>query len=163
MESQCSFSSRGVEWWWWGAKRTSLASKFSIFWRGWMTELGVPMSFVLVIKGSSQLAEKHVALARIGLSATTWCLFLSWRKRKWRKSQRIMGNSSHVTHCFDSNLTHHYTNEVSWVCWVLSAPLSGCQSWPDVRYCRKRNWLCSQNLTRKVTCMKHIYASSAWV
>jgi len=42
MESKCSFSRRGVEWWW-GAKRTSLAAKFRIFWRGWMTELGVPM------------------------------------------------------------------------------------------------------------------------
>ena len=28
------------EWWWRGAKRTSLAAKFWIFWRGWMTELG---------------------------------------------------------------------------------------------------------------------------
>ena len=43
MGSQCSFSRRGVEWWWWGAKRTSLAAKFWIFRRGWMTELGVPM------------------------------------------------------------------------------------------------------------------------
>ena len=34
MGSQCSFSRRGVEWWWQGAKRTSLAAKFCIFWRG---------------------------------------------------------------------------------------------------------------------------------
>ncbi len=37
MGSQCSFSRRGVEWWWRGAKRISLAAKFWIFWRGWMT------------------------------------------------------------------------------------------------------------------------------
>ena len=43
MGSQCSFSRRGVEWWWWGAKRTSLAAKFSIIWGGWMTELVVPI------------------------------------------------------------------------------------------------------------------------
>ena len=43
MGSQCIFSRRGVEWWVRGAKRTSLAAKFRIFWRGWMTELGVPM------------------------------------------------------------------------------------------------------------------------
>ena len=43
MGSQRSFSFRGVEWWWRDAKRTSLAAKFWIFWRGWMTELGVPM------------------------------------------------------------------------------------------------------------------------
>ena len=94
MGSQCIFTSRSVDWWWWGAKRTSLAAKFWIFCRGWMTELGVPMSFVLVIKGSSQLAEKCVALARIGHSATTWYSFLSWWKQKWRKYQKIMGNSS---------------------------------------------------------------------
>ena len=41
------------------------------------------------------MAEKCVALARIGHSATTWCLFLSRRKR--RKYWRIMGNSSYVT------------------------------------------------------------------
>ena len=77
-------------------------------------------------KGISQVAEKCVALVRIGHSATTWCSFLSWRKRKQRKYQRIMGNSSHVTRCFDFNLTHHYTSEINQVCWVLSAPLSGC-------------------------------------
>ena len=43
MGSQCSFSRRDVEWWWQGAKRTSLAAKFWIFYRGWMTELCVPM------------------------------------------------------------------------------------------------------------------------
>ena len=36
MGSQCSFSRRGVAWWWRGAKRTSLAAKFWIFWRGWI-------------------------------------------------------------------------------------------------------------------------------
>ena len=36
MGSQCSFSRRGVECLWRGAKRTSLAAKFGIFWRGWM-------------------------------------------------------------------------------------------------------------------------------
>ena len=41
MGSQCSFSGSGVKWLWWGAKRTSLAAKFKVFWRGWMTELGV--------------------------------------------------------------------------------------------------------------------------
>ena len=30
----------GVWWWWRSAKRTGLAAKFWIFWRGWMTELG---------------------------------------------------------------------------------------------------------------------------
>ena len=29
-----------------------------------------------------------------------------------------MGNSSHVTRCFDLNLTHHYTSEVNQVCWA---------------------------------------------
>ena len=44
MGSQRSFSRTGVEWWWRGVKRTSLAAKFWIFWRGWMTELGVTKS-----------------------------------------------------------------------------------------------------------------------
>ena len=42
MGSQCSFSRRGVEWWRRGAKRTGFAAKLCIFWRGCMTELGVP-------------------------------------------------------------------------------------------------------------------------
>ena len=46
MGSQCSFSRRGVECWWRGAKRTSLAAKFWIFWRSSMTELGVPMRII---------------------------------------------------------------------------------------------------------------------
>ena len=82
-------------------------------------------NFVLALKGSSQVAEKCVALARIGHSATTRCSFLSWQKRKRRKYWRIMGNSSHVTRCFDLNLTHHYTSEVNRVHWALSVPLSG--------------------------------------
>jgi len=41
MGSQCSFSRRDVERWWLGAKRMSHAAKFRIFWRGWITELGV--------------------------------------------------------------------------------------------------------------------------
>ena len=41
MGSQSSFSRRGVECWWRGAAK-SLAAKFWIFLRGWMTELGVP-------------------------------------------------------------------------------------------------------------------------
>ena len=48
MGSQCSFSRRDVEWWWRDAKRMSLAEKFWVFWRGWMTELGVPT--VAVVK-----------------------------------------------------------------------------------------------------------------
>ena len=42
MGSQCSFfffffpPRRGVECWWRGAKGTSLATKFRIFWRGWI-------------------------------------------------------------------------------------------------------------------------------
>ena len=44
MGSQCSFSRRGTEWWLQGAKRTSLAAKFWIFWIGWMMELGVPIT-----------------------------------------------------------------------------------------------------------------------
>ena len=123
-------------------------------------QLCLNVNFVLVPKGSSQVAEKRVALARIGHSATTWCSFLSWRKQKRRKYQRIKGNSSHVTRCFGSYLMHHCTSEVNWVCWALSAPLSG---WPDVRYCRKQNRPRSQNLTRKVTCVKHISTSNAWV
>ena len=39
-------------------------------------------------KGSSQLAEKRVALARIGHRATTWCSFLSRQKRKRKKYKR---------------------------------------------------------------------------
>ena len=78
------------------------------------------------------MAEKRVALARIGHSAITWCSFLSWQKRKQRKYWRIMGNSSHITRCFESNLMHHYTSEVNQACWALSEPLSGF-SWPDVR------------------------------
>ena len=42
MGSQCSFTRRGVCWWR-GAKRTSLAAKFRVLWRDWMTELGVPV------------------------------------------------------------------------------------------------------------------------
>ena len=33
--------------------------------------------------------------------------------RNRRKYWRIIGNSSHITHCSDANLTHHYTSEVS--------------------------------------------------
>ena len=51
----------------------------------------------------------------------TWCWFLLCQKRKRRKYLRIMRNSSHFTRCFDSNLTHHYTSEVSQVCWVVGA------------------------------------------
>ena len=61
-------------------------------------QLCLNVNFVLVLKGSSQVAEKRVALARIGHSATTWCSFMSLQKRKQRKYQRIMGNSSQVTY-----------------------------------------------------------------
>ena len=42
MGSQNSSPRRGVGWWWRCAKRTSLAAKFWIFWRGCVTELGEP-------------------------------------------------------------------------------------------------------------------------
>ena len=56
------------------------------------------------LREAASWLKKHVALARISHSATTWCSFLSWQKRKQRKYQRIMGNSSNFTRCFHSNV-----------------------------------------------------------
>ena len=47
---------------------------------------------------------------------TTMCL--AKKKKKKKKKKR---NSSHVTRCFDSNLTHHYTSEVSITTLVLGS------------------------------------------
>ena len=118
--------------------------------------------FVLVLKGSSQLAEKLVVLARIGHIATTWCSFLSCWKRKQRKYRRIMGNSCHITHCFDLNLMHHYTRSAKCVefcqrlCLVVRVDLMFVTAGNETDHAHKI-W------RERLLCVKHISARNAWV
>ena len=117
MGSQCSFSRRGVEWWWRGAKKTSLAVKFWIFWRGWMTELGVPsllhsfntvttFMYVQMEKGNDRhrhkvwytltiLKPKQTLCHWLWVTRTIYCKTLT--KTYWLSDTHCMYSQTYIT------------------------------------------------------------------